>query len=672
MAKRKGQVVTNTLVTPDTRATFPVVSTNDIGGGRHIVQTLNDRNAIPADRRVAGMLCRVIAEGKDYILKTSAPTTGNTSTADWEEFASGVPAGVLTKYQTVEEIEYGDSTTYGYTKLIDKLNALDTSLAKKIESHQAVEDLRYTNSVASGFSTLVAKLTDMDSKIATAGTLQNIEDINWKAAPTGHYTALSDELKAMNDPTKILITNTDGTTSTLKAKIDALVAATPKVEDISNTAGVPLSTLLTNASDPDKIIVDTTAGTTLTAKLAALTAAAASTQHVEDIEYSVATTEGYTKLTQKLADMNDPGKIMIGTDTLTQKLATLTTAAATALQHVEDIEYSTATSEGYTKLTQKLADINDPGKIIVDTANGTTLTAKLATLTAGATGIQNVEDIIWKTTPTTPTGISNSLSTDITDLFTKLAAAQTDATTGITNAATAQTTANAAQTAATAAQTTATAAQTAATAAQTTADANPKNVEDLKWKTTPTTPAGIDASLSTNITDIYTKIANVNDPGYIMIGTDTLTAALAAIKSSVTTASEPPQHLLYNVNSPEAGVDACEYLTMSQVKLTEIAYYTNADATMATNLTFKLEICGPSATAYSTLAQGTFTLGASQSGKLIRTDLSALTTPIYLADNTRIRINITSLGASDTIGSFNVRLTMKADATSGVTTNVTA
>ena len=163
----------------------------------------------------------------------------------------------------------------------------------------------------------------------------------------------------------------------------------------------------------------------------------------------------------------------------------------------------------------------------------------------------------------------------------------------------------------------------------------------------------------------------MNDPTKIMISTKTLTQVITELQTAQTS-NVPPIYLLYNINSPAAGAEPCEYLTQYQSKLTEISFYTNADATIATDIVFALEFCGPTDTTYKTLAQGTYTLAASQSGKLVRTDLSGLATPIYLADNTRLRINIKSLGASDTIGSFNVRVTLQKDATTGVATNVAA
>ena len=172
----------------------------------------------------------------------------------------------------------------------------------------------------------------------------------------------------------------------------------------------------------------------------------------------------------------------------------------------------------------------------------------------------------------------------------------------------------------------------------------------------------------------------MNDPSKIMVDdgkgtstTTTLTTRLSNISTQISTAvasAEPPQHLLYTVVNPQAGaVESLEFMTMYQCQVTEVCYYVNATATMASDLTFTVEICGPSDTAFKTLKQGTFTLGASQSGKYVRTDLSGLTDKIYLADNTRVRINITSIGASDTISGLNVRVTVKKDLTSGVTTN---
>lgn len=668
MAKRNGQVVLNTLVTPDTRATFPVVDGNDIGGGRHIVQSLTDRNAIPAKHRKTGMLCYVETEDKDYKLLPGAATTGNTSDSDWTEYRAGMPAGVITSHQKAEDIVYADPVTSGYNKLIDKLAAMDAATAAKLSTHQTVEDIRYASTIG-GFSTLSAKIADMDSKITAAAVVQNIEDISWKSAPANHPTALADELKNINDPTKIIITNTDGSSTNLQAKINALVASTPFVEDIKDKNNTPLTTLLANASDPTKIVVDKVAGTTLSAKLAAMDAATtAATQHVEEIDYKTATAEGYTHLSQKLADINNPDKIIVDSaagTTLTSKLATLSAAASGALQNVEDISWKTTPSGHQTSLAAELMSLL---KGVTDNATAiSTATTDATAAKADAAKAQTDAATALSTANAAKTA-ADKAAADVATVTTTANDAKTAAATAAADAAQAKTDAATATTAATAAQTTANEAKTAATAAQTAATAATQNVEDISWKTT---PSNHQTKLADELTAIVTKAADMNDPTKIMISTKTLTQVITELQTAQTN-NVPPIYLLYNINSPAAGAEPCEYLTQYQSKLTEISFYTNADATIATDIVFALEFCGPTDTTYKTLAQGTYTLAASQSGKLVRTDLSGLATPIYLADNTRLRINIKSLGASDTIGSFNVRLTLQKDATTGVTTNVAA
>ena len=86
MAKRKGQVVNATLVTPDTLCTFPVVDVNDVGGGRLILASTAERNAIPPKFRKAGMVVRVQGtEKKDYELLDGFSRTGNHTDSDWKE-----------------------------------------------------------------------------------------------------------------------------------------------------------------------------------------------------------------------------------------------------------------------------------------------------------------------------------------------------------------------------------------------------------------------------------------------------------------------------------------------------------------------------------------------------------------------------------------------------------
>ena len=588
MAKRKGQIVRSTLVTPDDRQNFAIVDTNDVRGGYHIVKTAALRNAIPPDHRKEGMICRVTTEnngkGKDYILLSGFPTTGNLTDANWDEYKPGLPAGILTSHNTVEQIEYASATAQGNTKLIDELNYIETQLALKISAHNGVEDIKYNNANVSGFQTLSAKLADMDSKITAAGAMPTIEDILWGSAPTGHPADLATELKNMNDPTKIIV-SLDSKNVTLQSALASLGASTPKVEDIYDAHDVPLTKLISdaaNAANADNIKVKDTDGSSLV--------------------------------------------------TLNNRLAALDSAITAAVPKVEDIEYKNATTEGYTKLTQKLADINDATKIMVDNGSGTnvTLATRLATLNAAASGaVQNVEDITWKVAKGGQ--IDTKLSKNIEDLFAAVGTLQ--------NASV--------------------------------------YVEDVKYKTT--TTEGY-TKLTDKLGAIDTKLEDMNDPDKIMVDdgkgastTVTLTKRLNDIGTQITTAvssAEPPQHLLYTVVNPQAGaVESLEFMTMYQCQVTEVCYYVNATATMASDLTFTVEICGPADTAFKTLRQGTFTLGASQAGKYVRTDLSGLADKIYLADNTRVRINITSIGSSDTISGLNVRVTVKKDATAGVTTN---
>ena len=131
MSIRKGQVVLTTLVTPSTELTFPIVDSNDLGGGRHIVADLNARNAIPESHRKAGMIVYVQSEDKDYMLKASG-LTGTLTDASFED------------YLGVEDITYVDSDTNGNgaATLLERLANIDTAIDTAAEL-QTIEQTKY-------------------------------------------------------------------------------------------------------------------------------------------------------------------------------------------------------------------------------------------------------------------------------------------------------------------------------------------------------------------------------------------------------------------------------------------------------------------------------------------------------------------------------------------------
>ena len=80
MSQNTGVWVIDTLKTPDTIDTFPVVDANDAKGGVHYAADTTARDAIPAARRYEGMLCYVVADTGTYQLQ------GGVDNANWTSF----------------------------------------------------------------------------------------------------------------------------------------------------------------------------------------------------------------------------------------------------------------------------------------------------------------------------------------------------------------------------------------------------------------------------------------------------------------------------------------------------------------------------------------------------------------------------------------------------------
>lgn len=83
MALIPGTVVAAKVTTGDTANTYPVADQSEIRGGNHSVQALADRDIIPNERRVEGMTCWVINDGKAYRL------VNGTTNSDWIEVVDG-------------------------------------------------------------------------------------------------------------------------------------------------------------------------------------------------------------------------------------------------------------------------------------------------------------------------------------------------------------------------------------------------------------------------------------------------------------------------------------------------------------------------------------------------------------------------------------------------------
>ena len=653
-----GQVVLGPLSAG--QGDFAILDSNQVAGGRFIVATIGDRNNIPAHLRKTGMYCFVTADSREYRLAAGAPTTGPTVSANWEEVAitlgsgsggsgGGHSGGGSATPQVVEDIEFRDPVASGAAMLWDYLKKLRTDVDGKISSHQKVEDLRFNDAATAGFSTLSAYLADLKSKVGAAAGDKYIEDINWRSTPEGHQSSLEAELKSLTNPKNIkLPTGTPGNTISLEDKIKELEDKVPKAEQITNAGGTGILQLIADASDPTKIKVDgsktlTEALTDIDSKISA----ASVKQKVEDIEYQTATAAGYTKLTQTLATINDPDKIIVDTGnntTLTEKLRTLSIAASGAVQHVEDITWTNAPTTEFPEFASGLSDtlkgLYNKIKAVADSVST-------------PTGVK-VENITWNSVPADhQASLSDELTSIVTnakDLKTKVDALPAKVEDFTWNNAPAGHQANLGADL--------TEIRNDAKDLKTKVEAIPTKIEDIPWNSKPAGDEFKD-KLGDQLTDIVTKLKDSNKSDKIMVGTDTLEQALEKIKTAAQ-AAVPPQTMLVNVNTPEVGpVTSCEYLTMYKAKMEEIAVYTNADATLTTPIVLVVEFCGAADSAYQSLAQTTITLQPSQAGKLIRTNTASAATPILIDDNTRLRVNIKSLGTSDTIGSINVRLTIR-------------
>jgi hypothetical protein len=94
--------------------TYATAYANEIQGGRHSVDTLVNRNAIPKARRKEGMVCYVKATNLPYKLKNN-PTTDTTQDSDWEK---DIPSA--------NDIEFADGDT-----LAEKVSDLEAVAADR-------------------------------------------------------------------------------------------------------------------------------------------------------------------------------------------------------------------------------------------------------------------------------------------------------------------------------------------------------------------------------------------------------------------------------------------------------------------------------------------------------------------------------------------------------------
>ena len=290
--------------------------TNTDANGRLIVNTLEERNSIPVEERKEGLVVYVKSVKRAYVLKDRFPTTTDMEDSDWEEVAPFAAPNV-------EDIAFGQPTPDGSTTLSGKLNQLDD------------------------------RIDEIDAK--------GIEDFSWNELPDDgydHKDNLADELKNiaanMNDPSKIMVANSDGTTGNLQAKLNELEHQVPSVEDITDAEGNSLKDLLANSADPDQMIVGQ-----------------------DEDGNSVSLTDKLSAIDDTLADQNDADKIMVktsGGNGLNMSLNDRLGLMDTTLKDQNDAtKIEIANNDGtvgnlqakMNSIDNTLADQNDPTKIPV-------------------------------------------------------------------------------------------------------------------------------------------------------------------------------------------------------------------------------------------------------------------------------------------------------------------
>lgn len=714
MAKRKGQVVAATLVTPDTLVTFPIVDANDVGGGRHFYDTTAERNKIPPKHRKAGMIVYVGGAIKtDYILKPGFPTTGDTTDANWDIYAPGLPPGVLTEHQKLEDIQYRTPESDGTNTLMQKLAKMQADIDRRLTEHQKVEDIMYrdpnsTDPGFGGYGSLIQKLASLERAIATAGEDQHIDTpITWQNVPNrsyynrlSHKADLAQELfqiyENLNNPNKMMLLESNGTYKDLQTKINELTTHVPVVEEIFNQAGTPLTTLLLEYKDPANINWDSTYN--LRQKIDSLSSGLSSVA-VETISWNNASVyasdssidsniaengpattleQNLVYIFKKLKIMNDDMEITVR-DTVTAKplrirLQELANAINTAAlpQHVEDIEWNTAAAGHDKNLAQNLReiwrtleDMNDPDKIdIPNSVTGTTQKTLNQVLIELYNKFNNlyVEDINWKAPIAVGTfTVATSLKDNIDDIYQQLQ----NFTTRLNSFS--------------------------------------QDIEHTNYTKTPSnvynyasfTGVTRKSNLGDELDQLYTlmnkadgievpnmpgeSLENIDLKKYIdalnterqnnQTKIDSITNVQNQITSIIGGTYEPgyaaPQYMLFSVTElEEAGAfRSQEYLTAWNGKITEIVAYfpKGAETSVPGTITVGIEKCDPGSGAYSGLIASTslpFEKVISSNTNAIyeqRADLD-----IDVAQNTRIRLNFSKIDSSANFPVFNVRVKVVA------------
>lgn len=488
---RKGQIVAATLVTPTKDVTFPIVDTQDSKGGRHYFDTTEERNKMPASHRTPGMVVRVNgAVGKDYILKRSAPTTGNTSDSDWEEYAPGLPPNILTSYQTVDQIAFATpqvkpNKDEAINRLGEYLEWLEEKVNGCLTVHNKVEEIEFANT-HNTYTKLSEYLDYLVTQITAAGAIQYIDNtITWQHKPATiyannleHKNNLNEELvqiyETMNDPSKINVNqsyNNSSTKTSLQAKLNAIDQHTHPIEEIKTRDGsVTLVSWLELYKDPANCKWDE--NTSLKAKIESIDNSSASASKIESISWQSTPTDIH-----RLGFSND--------NLLSTNLSYI--FAQLALMN-KDTNITVYDAEGQN------------GKTLRDRLND--LVINIAEVESSTT--QGIEDIRWNNKPTTPTGLANVSGNGLADQLIALWNKVADLASPSTITIPPNTFGN----------------DGIKTLAEALNDLNNKitgiRVEDLTWRSihnagTNTQYGGQDVTLDSTINDIYSGLKTISD-----------------------------------------------------------------------------------------------------------------------------------------------------------------
>ena len=639
MAQRRGQIVVGTLVPPDTESDFPVVDSNDIGGGRHIVATKNERDNIRSKLRKAAMIVHVLADNTDYQLLPGYPATGPLSDSNWKSYSPGVPDNVITEHQKVEDIEY--ETAAPFSKLADKLADIDSKIGAGLTTHNTVEQIKYGDSVTSGFEYLTQKLDSMNSAISSAAVIPDIESIAWGTMPTdghSHATSLDGEIENLysvaNDPNKIIVTEMDYVTKlTLQQKLDQLTMFRPPVEEIANEDGTALMSIITDAGDIDYIKYDVRDEPTITLR-----------QKLDKMDTA----------TQDLKDSLDSLEVYIENVSWSSVPTDGHSHAGSLSGEIENIydEFSIVNSS----ISAMSSVMNDPNEIIVTIGGSSSnlndaFTSTLSSLSSAISNI-TIENVSWNSVPSDGHTHAAKLGDELENIYGDLSDIDTtlddmnDPNKIIVTIGGASTNLNNAF------------ASTLASLSAAVAGSI-QGIENVSWNNT---PAGHSAALDDEINYLYSVDNDLrNDLTSLTNNVGSLSSTLDTVKDVTipdiqTALLYPPQVLIFTLTDFALGahIDQ-EYLTVyDKSKIDEVTIYTDGGSILAGNTSVIIETCTNGSTYTGLGSNRVFTLASSDAKKMKTFDTSS---DNYVLDIlTRIRINLSAIATASEINTLMIRL----------------